>query len=217
VYSLRLYHESIPAGVKAEPLYGQHMILYVLKGSALINGEAVPPDEAKYCVDVAQIEAGEEGAVIWRFELIPTAAPFVYLSGDGIESVLKMYRRVRMFDLAPRTRWLFRLDCIINHEGSTGLHSHPGSGIRCLLDGNLHVRGEIGEESDNVKQGDTWYEEGSYPIVSTADPGTKATFLRGMILPVEYSQYPDTAIWLEEVKPCESSWKGLAQEIVRLR
>ena len=122
-----------------------------------------------------------------------------------------------MFELTPRTKWLFRLDCIYDNQGSTGLHSHPGSGIRCLLSGNLHVRSSIGEESDNIRQGDCWYEEGSYPIVSTTDKGTTSSFLRGMVLPMEYAEYPDTAMWIEGKKSVISSWKSYAQEVVRLR
>jgi len=217
MYSLRLFHDTIPANVKAEPVYGQHMILYVLRGKAYINDELVEADTAKYCEEVAYVAAGDEETVVWRFELLPTADPLCYMSGDGIKSILKIKRRVRMFDLAPRSQWLFRLDCIYDNLGSTGLHSHPGSGIRCLLSGELHVRGTIGEESDNVKQGDTWYEEGSYPIVSTNFSDTPSAFLRGMVLPVEYDKYPDTAMWIEGAKAVQSSWKSYSQQVVRLR
>lgn len=217
MYSLRLFHDTIPANTKAEPVNGQHMILYVLRGTAIINDETVMADSAKYCEDVAYVSSGNEETVVWRFELLPTASPLFYMTGAGVKSVLKMNRRVRMFDLSPRTQWLFRLDCIYDNLGSTGLHSHPGSGIRCLLGGNLHVRGTIGEESDNVKQGDTWYEEGSYPIVSTTYGEDPTAFLRGMVLPVEYAQYPDTAMWIEGAKVVQSSWKSYSQQVVRLR
>mgnify|MGYP005790046799 FL=1 len=75
MYTLRLYHDSLPAGSVAQPVDTQHAILYVLKGAPIINGKPVPADTAKYCMDNIQIEAGEEDAVIWRFELIPTEAP----------------------------------------------------------------------------------------------------------------------------------------------
>ena len=101
MYSLRLFHDTMPANTKAEPVYGQHMILYGLRGTAYINDEAVAADTAKYCEDVAYISSGDEETVVWRFELLPTAAPFCYMSGDGIKSVLKIARRVRMFDLSP--------------------------------------------------------------------------------------------------------------------
>ena len=223
MYSLRLFHDRIPAHTVLEPIEAQHQILYVHSGSAVINDKPVSADEAAYCRDVARVETGED-AVIWRFQLLRTAAALDYARGEGVKSVLKMDRPVRMFELTPRTQWLFRLDCIYDNVGSTGLHSHPGSGIRCLKAGELHVRGKIGECSDNVKCGDTWYEEGSYPIVSTSyDPDGDSTetkipsdFLRGMVLPVEYAQYPDTAMWIEGAKAVQSSWKSYSQQIVRL-
>lgn len=224
MYSLRLFHDSIPAGVEIKPVECQHQIIYVYSGAVTVNDTEVKADAAQYAQDCARITALED-SVVWRFQLLRTAEPLAYAEGDGVKSVLKMDRRVRMFDLQPRSQWLFRLDCIFNNVGSTGLHSHPGSGIRCLKSGELHVRGRVGEESDNVKPGDTWYEEGSYPIVSTsympdgkheADPSNPSDFLREMILPVEYAEYPDTAMWIEGAKGVQSSWKSYSQQIVRL-
>ena len=205
MYSLRLFHDTIPAGVEITPITCQHQILYVFKGRIELNGKELTADTADYAKDLAQVKALED-SIVWRFQLLRTAHELDYAKGDGVKSVLKMDRRVRMFDLTPRTKWLFKLDCIFDNVGSTGLHSHPGSGIRCLKAGELHVRGTIGEEFDSVKPGDTWYEEGSYPIVSTsympdgkheADPSNPSDFLRGMVLPVEYENYPDTAMWVE--------------------
>ena len=49
MYTLRLYHDSLPAGAVADPVDTQHAILYVLKGRPIINGKEVPADTAKYC------------------------------------------------------------------------------------------------------------------------------------------------------------------------
>jgi hypothetical protein len=62
----------------------------------------------------------------------------------------------------------------------------------------------------------SWYEEGSYPLVSTSDPGETADLLRGVVFPPEYSRYPDTAVWIEGKKSCESDWKSYAQTVVTL-
>ena len=217
MYSLRLFHDYLPAGADSGPIEVQHAIYYILEGAAEINGEAVAADTAAYAMDAAKVRALDQDTVVWRFELTPTDTPLTYVNGGGASSELKIRRRVRMFDLTPRTKWLFRLDCIYDNIGSTGLHSHPGSGIRCLLSGNLHVTGTIGEESDNVKCGDCWYEEGSYPIVSTTYGDNPTAFLRGMVLPVEYAEYPDTAMWIEGEKKVSSSWKSYSQQVVRLR
>ena len=217
MYTLRLYHDVYAPNAHATPdLEAQHSIAYVLSGQTIINGESVSDDTAVYCKDVTSLEAGDEGATVWRWELVRTEAPNNLARGQGISSRLRMSRRIRMFELVPTSKWLFRLDCIYNNRGSTGLHSHPGSGIRCMLAGHLRVESEKGESSDNRLTGDCWYEEGSFPLVSTSDPGETADFLRGMVLPPEYDRYPDTAIWIEGTKPCESDWKNYAQTVVTL-
>lgn len=224
MYSLRLFQDTIPTGTEIQPIRCQHQIIYVYSGTADVNDFTVTADQAEYVPDCSRIKAIED-CVIWRFQLLRTSESFSYARGEGVKSILKMDRRVRMFDLQPRSKWLFRLDCIYDNVGSTGLHSHPGSGIRCLKSGELHVRGQAGEESDNTKPGDAWYEEGSYPIVSTsyipdgkheADPDNPSDFLRAMVLPPEYDKYPDTAMWIEGTKAVQSSWKNYSQQIIRL-
>ncbi|MCE5252621.1 MAG: hypothetical protein LLG45_00155 [Actinomycetia bacterium] len=217
MYTLRLYHDSYaPGGHTGPDLEAQHTIAYVLTGSVTVNGQRLAEDTAQYCRDVASVEAGPQGAIVWRWELVRTDSPNNLARGDAVSSHLRMSRRIRMFELVPTSKWLFRLDCIYNNRGSTGLHSHPGSGIRCMLKGHLRVESDKGECSDNRLTGDCWYEEGSYPLVSTSDPGETADFLRGMVLPPEYARYPDTAVWIEGKKPCESDWKSYAQTVVTL-
>lgn len=217
MYTLRLYHDSFaPNSRTAQDLEAQHSIAYALSGSAAINGRELAQDSAVYCKDITSVQAGRDGLVLWRWELVRTDTPNNLARGDGISSRLRMSRRIRMFELVPTSKWLFRLDCIYNNRGSTGLHSHPGSGIRCMLAGHLRVESEKGESSDNRLTGDCWYEEGSYPLISTSDPGETADFLRGMVLPPEYSRYPDTAVWIEGKKSCESDWRSYAQTVVTL-
>ena len=218
MYTLRLYQDRFGPNTKtAQDLEAQHSIAYIFEGSALVNGRDFAADTAVYSQDVAAIQAGPDGAWIWRWELVRTESPNNLSVGEEIDSHLKMSRRVRMFELVPTSKWLFRLDCIIDNEGSTGLHSHPGSGIRCMLKGQLRVESDKGECSDNTQAGDAWYEEGSYPLVSTTDEGNMATFLRGMVLPLEYDKYPDTAVWIEGVKSCKSDWKNYFQKTVTLK
>lgn len=218
MYLLKLFHDELASNAEVTPgLETQHTIIYVYKGSAVINGKTVSADSAVYAEDFATIKAGPQGATLWRWELVPETNPIHLVNGKGVSSVLRISRKVKMFELFPTGKWLFRLDCIVDNEGSTGLHSHPGSGIRCMINGQLRVRSEKGESSDNTRPGDCWYEEGAYPLVSTTDPGNKATFLRGMVLPPDYDKYPDTAIWIEGTKPCKSGWKNYFQKVINLR
>ncbi|MCL5734975.1 MAG: hypothetical protein M1274_05210 [Actinobacteria bacterium] len=217
MYTLRLYHDTFNPGAKAAcALEAQHCNVYIFDGSAIVNGSAMEKDTAAYARDTLDIEAGAAGAKVWRWELVRTVEPNNFAGGEGVTSRLRMSRRIRMFELVPTSKWLLRLDSITDNQGSTGLHSHPGSGIRCMIDGQLRVESEKGECADNRLPGDCWYEEGSYPLVSTTDPGNKATFLRGMVLPPEYDRYPDTAIWIEGSKTCISGWRNYVQTIVTL-
>ncbi len=217
-FLLKLFHDDLAPNSGVTPgLEVQHSIIYVWKGSATVNGKLAKADSAVYSGDFASIKAGRAGAVLWRWELVPENDPLHLLQGKGVNSTLRLSRKVKMFELVPTSKWLFRLDCIVDNEGSTGLHSHPGSGIRCMLNGQLRVRSDKGESADNTKPGDAWYEEGAYPLVSTTDKGLKATFLRGMVLPPEFDKYPDTAIWIEGVKSCKSGWRSYFQKVITLR
>lgn len=194
----RLFHDTIATASKAA-VEAQHSFIYVWKGSASINGELISEDTAVYAEDIVVVNAGSSGAELLRWELTPEEDSLHLLAGGQATSVLRMSRRIKMFELVPTSRWLFRLDCILNAEGATGLHAHPGSGIRCMLssNGECRVKSEKGEESVSRNPGDVWYEEGSYPIDSIRPPGVQTTFLRGMIFPPEFENFYDTVIWME--------------------
>ena len=49
MYTLRLYQDYVPANIECRQIESQHSILYVLRGGAEINGEAVAADQAVYC------------------------------------------------------------------------------------------------------------------------------------------------------------------------
>jgi hypothetical protein len=218
MYLLKLFHDDLAPGAELDQgVEAQHSIVYIAAGSATVNHETLEHDGSTYFEDFATIRAGDDGATIWRWELAPATDPLSLLSGEGVRSRLCMSRGVKMFELVPTSKWLFRLDCIEGFQGSTGLHSHPGSGIRCLLDGHLRAESDKGEDSDNRTRGDVWYEEGSYPLVSTVDPGIKTTFLRGMVLPPEYTKFGDTALFIEGSRATIDGWKGYAQAVVTLR
>ena len=187
-------------------------MLYVLHGELVVNGKLFNNNTAEYVEDHANLQAGSEGAMIWRWTITRESdGQLALLQGNGITSTLCLSRRVKMFEMVPTSKWLFRLDTIIGFEGSTGLHSHPGSGIRCILDGHLRTESEKGENTDNSREGDVRCEEGAYPLISTVDPGKSTTFLRGMILPPEFAKYHETATWIEGTKATLKEWRVSAE------
>lgn len=224
MYLEKLFQDTLPANAHAS-VEAQHSFIYLWKGSATINGDSVAEDSAIYAEEIVDVEAGESGAILLRWELAPKEDSLHLLAGDGVASVLRMSRQLKMFEMVPTSRWLFRLDCILNAQGSTGMHAHPGSGIRCMLsaNGECRVKSEKGEESVSSKPGDVWYEEGSYPIDSIREPGVKTTFLRGMVFPPEFENVHDTVIWIEG-RPKHSGdfdprkfVKHYLQRVIRLR
>jgi uncharacterized cupin superfamily protein len=217
MYTFRFYQDIFSANAVAV-CYTQHSIIYICSGSIGVNGENLNADNAVYKGDAFSIRAGLNGAVVWRWELVRTEDIPNLAVGDGIVSKLAIARKIKMFEMFPTTRWQFKLDAIVDNQGCTGLHSHPGSGIRCLIKGNLSTVSEKGGDTQNFNSGDCWYEEGAYPVTSTTTPGEKATFMRGMILPPEYAIYPgETPIWIEGKKTAVSRWKGYVSQIIHLR
>jgi hypothetical protein len=215
MYSLKLYHDVLAPKAKMDYINSQHTLLYVPEGAAMVNGTELEADKACYLQDRVDIKTGPTGAKIWRWELERTEKVPNIGKGEGVCSILRMAREPQMFKLVPTGKWLFRLDCIYDFRGTTGLHSHPGSGIRSMLHGHMIAESRVGECSNNIGQGSVWYEEGSYPLVSTVPEGETANFLRGMILPEEYLIYQDTATWIEGNK-AEANWKPYVQTVVTL-
>lgn len=221
MFQLRLFHDvynARSAHTSKRPV--PHSIFYLYQGSAEVDGTSLAKDQAQYVSEYVPVVAGPDGATIWRWELIDRDAPLGVVEGEGITSRLRMARDVKMFELVPSSSWLFRLDKIIGFEDTTGMHAHAGSGIRCLLEGNVRTESRMEGDTENGSPGDVWYEEGSYPLVSSVDPGVKATFLRGMVLPPEYTNYADSATWISgqpEGGARFAGWQEMARELVTLR
>jgi hypothetical protein len=219
-FQLRLFHDHYEPGAVSKAVRpAPHSMFYLFKGNASVGDSALGEAEAGYFRDHTPVEAGAVGATVWRWELVDRNEPLGVIDAAGVRSALRMARDVKMFELEPASRWLFRLDSIIGFEGTTGMHSHPGSGIRCLISGHLLAESEKGENSEANEPGDVWYEEGSYPLVSTVKPGVKTTFLRGMVLPPDFLEYPETATWIHsqpEGGTKFEGWKPLAQQVVTL-
>jgi hypothetical protein len=195
----------------------QHSMVYLASGAATVNGRALREGESAYAEDALVLAASDQGATVWRWGLRSAEAGLGLMTGSGVSSIARIIRQVKMFEMVPTSKWLFRLDRIVKFEGTTGMHSHPGSGIRCLLSGSLRAESSKGENSYNNRRGDVWYEEGAYPLVSTVDEGDKTTFLRGMILPPEFAGVGETANWIGGFKAKFEDWNRLQDVVVNLR
>jgi len=213
-YYLSYFNDVVGSGaaLTLERL-GGHRILYVHQGDATINGDAVPTDEAVYADDSVTIEAGDDGARIFRWELTKGALP----EPDNTESLLRMTREIWSLEIPEGSEWIFRLDRI-NHPSpdAADCHTHPGPGIRALLSGGPFIIEQTSESGGGTYAGDPWWETGPEVVISTPGTDVDVHFLRGMLLPLEFEGRPDTAVWLRDKPKQKSEWKLYVDQTVKL-
>lgn len=119
--------------------------------------------------------------------------------GDGAVADALLARAVVLDDA---TDWIARCDRIDFPPGGIAYtHTHPGPGIRYLLDGTLTIRSE-GETTDYAA-GEPWFEGGPAPVHATAATDRDSAFVRVLLLPSMWSgkrtiRYVDPA---DEQKP----------------
>lgn len=189
---------------------GAHRIVYVHHGLATVNDTEVPADEAVYAKGAVEIEAGVEGARIFRWDLVKGE----YEKPTNVETMVRMSRDVWSLDIEEGSQWLYRLDRI-NHPAPdpADCHTHPGPGIRALLSGVFDIQ-QTSENGGGEEPGDPWWETGPETVISTPVTEDDVQFLRGMILPVEFEGRPDTADWKRAFPKRKSEWKLYVDETV---
>lgn len=64
-------------------------------------------------------------------------------------------------------------------------HTHPGPGIRYLVSGALQLESDHGVQ--DVSRGEAWFEDANSPVQATATKHEKSSFVRLLLLPVEYA------------------------------
>ena len=69
--------------------------------------------------------------------------------------------------------------------GFARLHTHPGPGIRYLLQGELEV--EVEGRTAFYGAGGAWFEAGPDPVVARASSHLATSFVRALVLPAEWA------------------------------
>lgn len=89
---------------------------------------------------------------------------------------------------------LFRLDTVTFPPGACAWrHVHPGPGIRHLLQGELCLTSDNGEQTVSANQ--TWFEPADTPVRAAASHDhPKSGFVRFMVLPTEFLDKPSIRI-----------------------
>ena len=92
----------------------------------------------------------------------------------------------RFVQLDPYAAWVVRCDRIdVPLGGVARRHTHPGPGIRYLLQGELEV--EVEGRSSFYGPGGAWFESGPDPVVARASPHLATSFVRVLLLPAEWA------------------------------
>jgi hypothetical protein len=88
-------------------------------------------------------------------------------------------------ELDVAVEWLMRCDRVDFPPGGIAYrHTHPGPGIRCLLDGTLRI--ESGGDTHVYGAFEPWFESGREPVLAVASETEATAFVRVMLLPREW-------------------------------
>jgi quercetin dioxygenase-like cupin family protein len=111
------------------------------------------------------------------YDVVRDEAHFGAASVDGDAIVWEVDER-------PEGEWLVRCDRVDFPPGGVAyLHTHPGPGIRVLLEGSIRI--DSAGESHEYGPGEWWYESGPEPVFAAASEDEQTAFVRVMLVPRE--------------------------------
>jgi quercetin dioxygenase-like cupin family protein len=88
--------------------------------------------------------------------------------------------------LDPFAAWVVRCDRVdFPLGGIAHRHTHPGPGIRYLLQGEIEIETE--GRSTFYGPGGAWFESGPDPVVARASTHLETSFVRALVLPAEWA------------------------------
>lgn len=177
--ALRLFEDTITAGAIDIRLPALPRMVFVVHGTATVDGKTVADGEAWHGQGAATVKAGKDGVTLWRFELAPGGGTATVPCGPGLRSVPKLSA---LLETMPKGELLLRGDSVAFPPGGCAfLHKHWGPGIRCLLDGGIRI--DTQGHSTSYGPGGAWYETGSDPVFAQAAADRPSRFIRVMVLP----------------------------------
>jgi hypothetical protein len=176
---LRLYEDVLSSAENVEfRLAPLPRFIFVLHGSATIDGREVGADEGWHGDGPATVKPGPGGVTCWRWELARGDQGCTFACAPGMVTHEKL---TAFLETMPKGELVLRGDSVAFPPGGCAfLHRHQGPGIRCLVEGGIRV--DTHGRSTCYGPGGAWYEAGPDPVFAQA--GDKPTrFIRVMILP----------------------------------
>jgi hypothetical protein len=178
---LRLYEDTISGGIGEAALPALARMVFVVHGTAAIDGQPIADGETWHGESTATLSAGKNGVTLWRFELSAGGSSGGTLFGMGVRSLEKLSA---VLETVPQGELLLRGDSVAFPPGGCAfLHKHWGPGIRCLLEGGIRI--DTHGRSTSYGPGSAWYETGSDPVFAQAATDRPSRFIRVMVLPRE--------------------------------
>ena len=177
---LRL-HEDVLFSDAAVSLPALPRMVFAVHGSVTVGNRVLQAEEAWSGEGAVTLEAGGDGATVWRWELVTGDADRGISTGQGIASREMLSARL---ETLPKGALLLRGDSVAFPAGGCAyLHRHQGPGIRCLIEGGIRI--DTRGRSTSYGPGGAWYESGSDPVFAQA-ADRPSRFIRVMILPLAY-------------------------------
>ncbi|NQV58540.1 MAG: hypothetical protein HQ502_02670 [Alphaproteobacteria bacterium] len=174
---LRLFEDTPFASTEMEMAAGTARAIYISAGQATINGTVLPTDAGIVSTDSLSIRVGDEGATLWRWEVVAATAPIRLFDERG---ALRLAAAINGNQISDSL--LMRLDSVAFPPGGCAFHhTHQGPGIRCLREGMIRIDTE--GRSASYGPGGAWFEAGPEPVFAQADQEKPSRFIRAMVLP----------------------------------
>jgi hypothetical protein len=179
---LRLYEDVLSSAENVEfRLAPLPRFIFVVHGSATIDGKPIAASEAWQGEGGTTVKPGASGVTCWRWELARGDQGSTVACAPGMVTREKL---TAYLETAPKGDWLMRGDGVAFPPGGCAyLHSHQGPGIRCLVEGGIRI--DTHGHSTSYGPGSAWYESGPDPVFAQTAMDKPSRFIRVMILPRE--------------------------------
>jgi hypothetical protein len=152
--------------------------IFVVHGSAAIDGKIVNEGEAWQGEGTVTVKPSAQGVTCWRWELAAGNQGSTTANAPGMMTHEKL---TAFLETLPKGELLMRADSVGFPPGGCAFpHTHQGPGIRCLIEGGIRI--DTHGRSTSYGPGGAWYEAGPDPVFAqAADRPTR--FIRVMVLP----------------------------------
>lgn len=179
---LRLYEDVLSSAENVEfRLPPLPRFVFVVHGTATIEGKAVGEGEAWQGEGAVTIKPGAQGVTCWRWELVRGDQGSTTANAPGMMTHEKLSA---FLETLPKGDLLMRGDSVAFPPGGCAYtHRHQGPGIRCLIEGGIRV--DTHGRSTSYGPGGAWYESGPDAVFAQAAADRPSRFIRVMVLPLE--------------------------------